>query len=37
MDYTVEFVSRNLVNYPNFVEFREGQNFMYFEASGDAM
>ena len=33
-DHTVEFVSQNLVNQQNFVEFRDGRNFTYFEASG---
>ena len=33
MDHNTEFVSRNLVHEKNFVEFREGRNFTYFDAS----
>ena len=33
MDFTVEFVSRNLVAQSNFVGFRDGRNFMFFKAS----
>ena len=33
MDHTIECVSRNLANQQNFVEFQEGRNFTYFEAS----
>ena len=34
MDYTVGIVLRNLANTSNFVEFRDRQNFMFFEALG---
>ena len=34
MDLTVGFISQNLVAQANFVEFRDSQNFMFFEASG---
>ena len=34
MDFTVEFVSRNLVTQSNFVEFRDDQNFTFFKALG---
>ena len=32
MDFTVGIVSRNLANISNFVEFRDSQNFTFFEA-----
>ena len=32
MDFTVGMVSRNLATTSNFVEFRDSQNFMFFEA-----
>ena len=32
MDFIVGIVSRNLVNTSNFVEFRDSQNFTFFEA-----
>ena len=32
MDFSVGIVSRNLATMLNFVEFRESQNFMFFEA-----
>ena len=31
MNLTVDFVLRNLVTYANFVEFRDSQNFTFFE------
>ena len=34
MDCTVRIVSQNLATQLNFVEFRESQNFKYFEATG---
>ena len=34
MDFTVEFVSRNLVTQSNFVEFRDSRIFTKFEAIG---
>ena len=34
MDITVGIVLRNLVTMSNFVEFRDSQNFMFFEALG---
>ena len=34
MDFTVGIVSRNLDNTLNFVEFRDSQNFMFFEVLG---
>ena len=34
MDFTVEFVSRNLVTLLNFVKFQDSRNFMFFEAPG---
>ena len=34
MDFTVEFVLRNLVTQSNFVEFQDGRNFTFFEATG---
>ena len=34
MDCPVGIVSRNLATQSNFVEFRDSQNFMYFEATG---
>ena len=33
-DFSVEIVSRNLATTSNFVEFRGGQNFTFFEAWG---
>ena len=30
----IGFVSRNLVTLTNFVEFRDGRNFSFFEATG---
>ena len=32
MDFTVEFVSQNLVTQSNFVEFQDGWDFTFFEA-----
>ena len=32
MDFTVEIISRNLATTSNFVEFRDSQNFTFFEA-----
>ena len=34
MNLTVDFVSRNLVTHENFVEFRDSQNFTFFENVG---
>ena len=34
MDLTIGFVSLNLVDQANFIEFRDSQNFTFFEASG---
>ena len=34
MDFTIGIVSRNLATTLNFVEFRDIQNFTFFEASG---
>ena len=34
MDFTIGIVSRNLATTSNFVEFRDSQNFTFFEALG---
>ena len=34
MDFTVGIVSRNLASMSNFIEFRDSQNFIFFETSG---
>ena len=34
MDFNVGIISQNLATTSNFVEFRDSQNFMFFEASG---
>ena len=34
MDFTIEFVSQNLVTISNFIGFRDSQNFTFFEALG---
>ena len=34
MDFTVGIVSRNVATTSNLVEFRDNQNFMFFEATG---
>ena len=34
MDYTVGIILKNLATQSNFVEFRDSQNFTYFEATG---
>ena len=34
MDFTVGIVLRNLVTQSNFIEFRDSQNFTFFEAPG---
>ena len=36
MDFTVGIVSQNLVTQWNFVGFRDGRNFTFFEAQGVA-
>ena len=33
-NFTVECFSQNLITQLNFVEFRDGQNFTFFEAPG---
>ena len=34
MDFTIEFILRNLVTELNFVEFQDGRNFTFFKVSG---
>ena len=34
MDFTIGIVSRNLATTSNFVEFRDSQNFTFFEVPG---
>ena len=34
MNFTVGIISRNLATTSNFVEFRDSQNFRFFEAPG---
>ena len=36
MDFTVGIVSQNLVTQSNFIGFRDGRNFAFFEAPGVA-
>ena len=34
MNLTVDFVLQNLVTYVNFFEFKDSQNFTFFEVTG---